>query len=254
MQRSFITILAFIALALFAAAAAAEPPAQPPRPYRAVAITLPAASADPALEAFRHALAAVAKDRVYAELERLVDPLGFFWERDFGHVFDARRPAVDNLAAAIGLEHADGSGWQTLAAFAAEPSIEPLVSRPGIVCAPAPPGYDGIAFARMLDEAHGAGLNWTYPRADRTPVHAAPRSGAAAVDTLGLHFVRRLGFDGRDGAAAAARSLWARIVTPAGRLGFVAPGTLMSLAPDRLCYGKDAVGRWRISGFIAGAN
>jgi hypothetical protein len=236
----------FAATALAAAPCAADPTGRPPKPYRPVAIALPAVSADASFEAFRRALAAVAKGRVYAELARLVEPQGFFWERDFARAFDARKPAVDNLAAAIRLEHADGIGWETLAAFAAEEAVEPLVSRPGMVCAPAPPRYDVAAFARMLDETHGADLDWTYPRADRTPVRAAPQAGAAVVGTLGLHFVRRLGFD--------AGNLWPQVVTPAGKVGFVAPGSLLSLASERLCYGKNTLGRWSITGFIARAN
>ena len=53
--------------------------------------------------------------------------------------FDPRKPAVDNLAAAIALEQGNGAGWDTLAAFAAEATVEPLESRPGVVCAPARP-------------------------------------------------------------------------------------------------------------------
>jgi hypothetical protein len=245
---------ALAVLALLAAPAAADPPVRPPKPYRVVAITPPAAFNDASFEAFRRTLAAVAKDRVYAELTRLLEPQTFFWERDFAQAFDARRPAVDNLAAAIGLEHADGTGWRTLAAFAAERAVEPLVSRSGVVCAPAPPRYDGVAFARMLDEAHGADLDWTSPRADSTPVHATPQAGTAVVGSIGLHLVRRLGFEGSKGAIVAANSQWTQVVTPAGQVGFVAPGSLLSLASERLCYGKDAVGRWQIAGYIAGAN
>jgi hypothetical protein len=106
----------------------------------------------------------------------------------------------------------------------------------------------------MLDETYGTGLDWTYPRAGYAPVYDAPHANAAVVGTLGLHFVRRLRFEGSIGATAPSRSLWAQVVTPAGQVGYVAPGTLMSLASEQLCYGKDAVGRWRITGFIAGTN
>ncbi len=39
---------------------------------------------------------------------------------------------------------------------------------------------------------------------------------------------------------------------PDGKPGFVAPGSLMSLTAERLCYIKDLVGGWRIAGYIAG--
>ena len=104
---------------------------------------------------------------------------GFFWDRDFGQAFDPRKPAVDNLAAAIALEQGNGIGWDALAAFAAEAAAEPLESRPGVVCAPARPGYDGVAFSRLLDTTYTGGIDWAYPRADETPVRAAPQPDAA---------------------------------------------------------------------------
>jgi hypothetical protein len=249
MQRSSYTAAAFILVALVATPCRVNPADQPPKPYPAIAIALPAAPRDPSFEAFRGALAAAAKDRRYSELAPLV-AREFFWARDFAHAFDGRRPAVDNLAAAIRLEHREGSGWQALAAFAAEPTAEPLVSRPGVVCAPAPPQYDRVAFARMLDETHGAQFDWNYPRTEHTPVHVAPERSAAVIGTINLHFVRRLGFDRANGASSN-RNHWTRIVTPAGLVGFVIPGALMSLNSERLCYGKDAVGQWRIVGYVA---
>jgi hypothetical protein len=252
-RRSFI-LAVFAAAVLAASPCWADPPGRPPKPYQAVPITLPAASTDPSFEAFRARVAVVAKKRRYSELAGLVDPQGFFWGRDFAHAFDARKPAVDNFAAAIRLEHESGSGWQALTALAEEPSAEPLASRPGVVCAPARPTYDAIALAQMLDETYGAGLDWAYPRTDHTRVHAAPDAKAAVVGTLRLNFVRRLGSEARDRTAASVRNRWARVVMPAGQVGYVAPGGLLSLTSEQLCYGKDAVGRWHITGFIAEGN
>src|SRR5882757_6044714 len=134
------SLLAIAAFLLTAPAVAQMP--QPSTSYAPVAITLPAPSADPSFVAFRAAIAAAAKTRIYAELEALVQPQGFFWDRDFGQGYDPRKAAVDNLAAAIDLEHRNGMGWDRLAKLAEEKSIEPLDSRPGVVCAPARPAYD----------------------------------------------------------------------------------------------------------------
>ena len=141
---------------------------------------------------------------------------GFFWDRDFAHNFDPRKPAVDNLATALALEHRDGSGWQSLAAFAAEPTVEPLESRPGVICAPARPSYDGVAYARLLDTTYTTDRDWAYPRASETPVRAAAQPDAATIGTLGAHFVHLLG--------QASDTPWARVVMPDGKTGFVAPG------------------------------
>ena len=77
----------------------------------------------------------------------------------------------------------------------------------------------------------------------------------AAVGRLGAHFVRLLGVE-RAGAdeALPERNFWARVVLPSGRVGYVAPQSLLSVGSARLCYGKDTLGRWRIAGFIAGVD
>jgi hypothetical protein len=244
-----------ILVALFTAIpAAAQAPQRAPKPYAPVAITRPAASDDTSFIAFRAALAAKAKARIYAELAPLVLAQGFFWCRDFGQAFDPRKPAVDNLAAAIALEQGNGAGWDTLATFAAEATAEPLDSRPGIVCAPARPGYDGVAFSQLLDTTFTSGIDRAYPRADETPVQTAPRPDAAKAGMLGLHFVRLIGFEGPHSDPAPGRSQWARVALPDGKSGFVAPGHLMSLTAERLCYIKDPAGAWRIAGYIAGGN
>ena len=101
MQLRRSLVLPAIAALLFASPTVA----QMPQTYPLVAITLPAPSADPTFAKFRTAIAAAAKSRIYAELEALVQPQGFFWDRDFANGYDPRKPAVDNLAAAIELEH-----------------------------------------------------------------------------------------------------------------------------------------------------
>jgi hypothetical protein len=250
MRRSGLFIIAVCSATAFAVAA--QPVSPPAKPYALVPITLPAASTDANFTAFRKELAAVAKARVYIELSRLVQPQGFFWDRDFAHGFDPRKPAVDNLAAAIALERGNGSGWKLLAAMAAETAIEPLVSRPGVFCAPAQPGYDGIALAHLLDATHTSANDWAYPRADDTPVQVAPKRGSAVLGKLGMHFVHLLEFEGANGEPAPERKQWARVATPDAKIGFVAPGSLMSLTSERLCYINDLVDGWRITGYIAG--
>jgi hypothetical protein len=246
------SLLAIAALLLTAPAVAQT--LQLPASYVTVAVTLPAPSADPSFAAFRAAIVRAAKARIYAELEALVQPQGFFWDRDFGQRYDPRRPPIDNLAAAVELEHRDGVGWDRLANLAGQKSAAPLDSRPGVVCAPARPGYDAIAFSRLLEATYTRDTEWAYPMADATPVRAAPAAGAPAIGTLTPHFVRLLGFEGAEGAATLVRNQWARIMMPDGKIGYVAPGTLSSLTAERLCYAKDMVVGWRIAGYIAGGN
>ena len=97
-------------------------------------------------------------------------------------------------------------------------------------------------------------IDGAYPRADETPVRAAPQPGATTVGTLGLHFVRLLGFEGADSEVSRGRTQWARVALPDGKQGFVAPRSLRSLTGERLCYIKDLVAGWRIAGYIGGGN
>src|SRR5437868_973942 len=111
MHRPYSLLLAVIAVSSATVWAAAQAPPRPPKPYAPVAITRPVPSDDASFAAFRGALAAAAKRRIYAELASLVLAQGFFWDRDFSRQFDPRKPSVDNLAAAILLEQDNGTGW-----------------------------------------------------------------------------------------------------------------------------------------------
>lgn len=235
-------------------AAAKKSPTSAPKPYKPVAVTPPSAPDDPGLATFRRDLAGVAQRRVYGELAAVVIAQGFFWDRDFDGGFDPKKTATENLAAALRLESRDGSGWRLLAALAGEASIWPIPSRLGVVCTPANATYDDVELDNVIDTTRTDALEWSYPRADRTPVRATPRVDAPLVDTLGLHFVRVLGFEAKDGGPDPQRTAWARIATPSGKIGFVAPATLLSPYAERLCFGKDALGRWRIAGYVGGGD
>jgi hypothetical protein len=249
MRRSVPFILAVLSAA--APVAVAQSVLPPVRPYTAVAITLPPASTDASFIAFRAQLAAVAKSRIFAALGPLVRSQEFFWERDFQRSFDPRRPAVDNLAAAVRLEHHGGSGWDLLAELASEGAVEPMSLRPGVVCAPAGPKYDSVAFARLVGATYTGMSDWLYPRVSRPKLRSAPLPGAATLGTLGSHFVRLLGFQGLGNGMASERKFWARVATPEAKIGYAAPGILMSLAGERLCYFRELMGGWRVAGIIA---
>jgi hypothetical protein len=215
-----------------------------------VVVQIPDAPSDPGFAAFRAEFAAVAKRRVYAELARLVVARGFFWERDFSHKLDPRRSGVENLAAAVGLEHGDGSGWTTLALFAAEASAAAIDGRPGVICGPARARFDDAEFNALIARTGSDAVDWAYPRAAALAVRASADMAGVVVETLGLHFVRLRRYAAKDGEPLPARTAWTHIATPAGRTGFVAPGTLLSPYAERLCYARDITGRWRITGFV----
>jgi hypothetical protein len=235
--------------------AAAPAPATPAQaPYKSVAVTVPGMPRDASFEALRKELADIAKRKDRAALAQRVATRDFFWERDFSGSFDPRRPSIDNLAAALTLEADDGSGWDALAVFATEGSAGPLPGRPSVVCAPVIAQFDEGARDQLVQSTQSDGLEWNYPRAAGLQVRAAPQANAAVVETLGLHLVRVLGFEDKDGDTDPARNAWARVATPSGKTGFTAPNSLLSPQADRLCYGREGNGPWRIIGYVAGGD
>jgi hypothetical protein len=252
-MRPFPLLLAACLLVGGLAQAQTRSPAQKPpphKPYGPVAVEIPAPPDDPSFAAFRHELADIAKRRLYADLAAVVVPRGFFWDRDFGGGFDPSKSGVENLAIAIGLEAHGGAGWRQLARFAADPIATPIPLRAGIICGPPNPSYNENELDRLIDTTKTASQAWAYPRAAGSTVRAAPRDGGAVVESLGLHFVHVLGYEAGENDAEPERTGWARIATPTGRAGFVAPGTLRSLGAQQLCYAKDVTGRWRIAGYV----
>jgi hypothetical protein len=252
-MRHFWPVLAALLLAVGLAQAQTRGPAQRPppyKPYSAVAVDIPPAPDDPSFAAFRNELADIAKRRVYADLAAVVVARGFFWDRDFGGGFDPSKTGVENLAFAIGLEARGGTGWKRLAAFAADPNARPAPLRTDVMCSPPSPAYNESELDRLIESTKTESHVWTYPRDAGAAVRAAPRAGSAVVETLGLHFVHVLGYEAGENEVEPARTAWARVATPTGRAGFIAPGTLRSLGAEQLCYIKDVTGRWRIAGYV----
>jgi hypothetical protein len=255
-------LFAVVAAFLLTAPTVAQVLPQPAARYAPVGIVLPKPSADPSFGAFRAAIAAAAKSRLYADLEALVQPQSFFWDRDFGNGYDPKKPSVDNLAMAITLEQSDGIGWDKLANFAEEKTLEALDSRPGVFCAPARPIYDMVDFSRLLNATYTTAIDWAYPLADGAPVRAAARVNAPAIGQLMLQFVRHLGLQRAEGDTAAPgnpqantqASPWVKVALPDGKIGYVEPGHVSALTVERLCYVNDMVSGWRIAGFIGGGS
>lgn len=216
------------------------------KPYKPVGVTLPTPPADKSLDAFRKQLAGIAQRKDRAALSRIVAKT-FFWEGDFGGMYDAKKPAFDNLATALRLNEADGRGWAALLAFATEPSIGRGAQNPNPRCAPAQPNYDDADLSIITESTNTDVVDWSYPRTAKLQLREKPEADAPVVETLDSHLIQVIGADGK-GRRDAAQS-WLRVVAPSGKIGFAPPGTLISPLADRLCFGKDA-GGWRIVGYV----
>jgi hypothetical protein len=269
MPRPFIALsIATLALALGAshpAQAQAPRPAQPPpagqprpgqpaqpaapvRPYKAVMVTAPAPLSDPSFEAFRKTLADVAKRKDRVALGKLIVAQGFFWMQD-KDLADKRKPVIDNLAKAIGLDAKDGSGWDLLSGYAADPTGMPMPDRKGIICAPADPTFNVQELQAVGKATQTQPGDWAYPAKDGIEVRAAAKPDAPVVEKMGMHFVRVL----PDSAPPAGNAPpFEHVALPSGKTGFVPADVLVPLGGDQMCYAKEA-GGWKIAGYLGGA-
>src|SRR5690348_17066990 len=143
-----------LAIWLLAGTATAQQPAEraEPKPYKKVAVGLPAPISDPSFEAFRKQLADAVQRKDRAALGALIVPQGFFWEREGGNGADDKKSALDNFAAATGLDSKDGSGWEFVGDYAAEPSASRVGDRQDMICAPANPVFSEEEFLAVVKD------------------------------------------------------------------------------------------------------
>jgi hypothetical protein len=221
----------------------------PIKPYTAVAVQPPKPMNDPGLDSLRKQLADAASRKDRAALGKLVVTKGFFWLQDKDRA-DAAKPGVDSLARAVGLDAKDGSGWEALAAYADDPTAMPMPDRKSVACSPAAPNFDPAAFDAVVKATQTDPAEWGYIVKDGTEARAAAKTGAAAVEKLGLIMVRVLADDAPpDGAAPA----FIHVATPSGKSAFVSVEAIVPLAGDEICYARDT-GGWKITGYIGGVD
>jgi hypothetical protein len=234
---------AFISTA--ASAQGAPPQPAPPAPYKPVAVTLPKPLDDPSFAAFRKQMGAAAEKKDRAALAKLVVAQGFFWERENGDGADKKKSGIDNLAAALGLSRPDTSGWDLLASLAEDPTASPLPQHAGAMCGPADPTFDAKAFDELVAATKTDEGEWGVPVSDGIDVHSAAKADAPVIGKLSLAFVR-VAPEASDNAPN-----YLRVITPAGKPGYVSVDSIAPLGNDQICYTK-AGGGWKITGYIGG--
>jgi hypothetical protein len=229
---------------------AAPPPQQPAaaaaKPYKAVAITAPAAVTDPSFEAFRKQLGAIAEKKDRKALAGLV-AANFFWMGEKGDKADKKKPAIENLAKAIQLDGKEAPGWEILGAASNDPTGTPFPDRKDTICSPADPGFNPQELEALAKATGTEEGDWAYPTQTGLEVHSGPQPNSPVVEKLGLHFVRVM----EDNTPGNQQSPMLKVVTPSGKTGFVPAEALSPLGNDQLCFTKEAAG-WKISGFIGG--
>jgi hypothetical protein len=224
-----------------------QPPA-PPKPYKPVAVQLPKQVSDPSFDAFRKQLAGIAERKDRAALAKLV-ARNFFWIPEEKNIADSKKPGIDNLAKAIGLDGRDAIGWDVLTAYAGDPTADPYREKKGVICAPGDPQFDEKAAKELAAATETDASEWRFPVSDGVEVRSAPGTTSPVIEKLGLYLVRVYP---DDSPASAVHSDVLRIVLPSGKLGFIPSDALLPLESDQLCYVKEG-GAWKIAGAIGGA-
>jgi hypothetical protein len=223
------------------------PPPAKAGPYKVVSVTPPHAINDATFETFRKQMNEAAQRKDRGALAKLVVGQGFFWLRENGDRADKSKSGVDNLSAALGLNNKDGAGWDMLASFADDPTGSPLPERNGALCAPADPTFDGKAFNDLMQATQTDVGDWAYPVTRDVEVRALPQPNAPVIEKPGMVLLRAMPEDGAN------IPTFLRIVTPAGKIGFVLVDTVAPIGNDQLCYVKDS-GGWKIGGYIGGGD
>jgi hypothetical protein len=255
---------AFIAVAAALPAQAQTPQAQapqtqapqaqprqpaPPKAYKPIPVTVAKPYDDPSFAAFRKELSDIASKKDRAALAK-VTAANFFWIGEKGDKADKKKSGIDNLAAAIELDDKEGAGWEALKAAAAESTLEPVPERKGILCSPANPTFDEAAADAVAKETGTDPAEWGYVTKADAEVRGAAKADAPVIDKLGQNLVRILPEEQPAPAAGAPLELppFLRVVTPAGKVGYVSEEVISPLGTDQLCYTKDG-GAWKIAGY-----
>ena len=225
----------------------AAPQPAPPGPYKVMPVTLAKPLGDASLDAFRKELTDIVKKKDRKALAAKVVAKDFFWQKDDANTADAKKSGIDNLAAAIGLDAKDGSGWEALSAYLADASAEPVAEMKGVVCSPAPPTFNEKDLEQAAQASNTDATEWAYPTTAGLDVRGKPDAKAPAVEKLGLNLLRLYPDDKQPDSAAD----WIRVVAPSGKIGYVQINAIMPLVSDQLCYMKDASG-WHIAGYAGG--
>ena len=170
----------------------------------------------------------------------------FFWLKEDGNAA-GKKTGIEALATALSLAAKDGSGWETLGELVSDETAAPYPDRPNTVCSPSGPQFKVEDLEKLVETTKTDIGDWGFTAQENIEVKASAQANAPVVDKIGMIFVRVM-----PDTAPNASQEYMRIVTPAGKVGFVAAEAINPLGSDQLCYGKDATGAWKIVGMIGG--
>ncbi|MCC2113719.1 MAG: hypothetical protein KDJ16_16910 [Hyphomicrobiales bacterium] len=197
----------------------------------------------------------------------------FRWERDFGGSFDKSKPAAENFEFAYPLDDAlladeyKGDGWRKLDAKLKARALGPWGEKEWRIdaCLPAEPrlGTAETAPDKALEERAGAlaearqsdfWLLWGYVEATDVLVRAKPAASSTALDVVSTQAVWIADWLTVDDLDGVPDRKWVKVNSPAGHTGYIVADFLLGFLEDRICFGKDAAGEWKIIAYIGGGD
>src|SRR5262249_937857 len=136
-------------------------------------------------------------------------------------------------------------GWDMLAGYAEDPTASQSSGHPGVVCAPADPGFNPKEMNELLEKTQSDIGEWGFPVSDGVQGRDKGEASAPVREKPGRHCVRVA----EEATQAGTLGSFIRIVTPAGKYGYVATDDIAPLGNDQLCYVKEG-GAWKIGGYM----
>lgn len=240
-------IVASLCCATCSAALAGPSKTYTPMPVNFLKPALP----DKSRDAFLANLKKLAADHKEKALLKFVAP-DFQWYRDFGGGFDQKAKATQNFRTAVNLTPYEGKqDWTILesllnATVLGELSWNEPGMRKGMVCGPAEGSYDEGAFARLQEDTGSDIFEWVFV-IEPAKVLEKPAKDAKVIMTLAKQAVRTSTLNG-------APEGYVPVITPDGRDGYIANGTIHSFLDARLCYAKGKDGKWQIVAYVGGGD
>src|SRR6185503_17029526 len=124
-----------------------------------------------------------------------------------------KKPGIENFAKAVSLDNKDGSGWDMVIGFAADPTAAPYPEKKDTICAPAEPTFDDKEFEALIKSTGTQDGDWGFLTQPNVEMRSAGQPNSAVVEKLGMHFVRVM----EDGAAPSGDNPMIKIVAPSGK-------------------------------------
>jgi hypothetical protein len=230
-------------------------------PYPEIKVEAPAPyKPDASLQAMRMSLADAIRRKNVGDLSALVAP-AFFWTEngDSAEQFDKSRDGLHNFKVAFGFrqhgkssdnQNSENQLWELLDDMASEQSLFLQDGDPNVVCGPAAAEpVDSEAMDQAIEKIEGEDedTEWVYSLTEIILTESPGGSAVAKVASLAMPVVSTYPPTKATGNNPIPTHY--ELLLPFGKTAWTETKNVHPLAVDKLCYGKDSSGAWKIVGY-----